>query len=84
MMKIIFRVLVVVLLLILWFCLCGWLWGKLFPLEMVYWLADQLNIYGDEAIYDLAANIGLSAACVGGIVLTTMTLRLMRRKGWIK
>lgn len=82
-MTIIIRVLIAAILLALWFCICSALWSQLFPLEIIFWIAGKFNIYGDEAIYDLAADIVISVSFPVAIVLTALSFRFMRRIGWI-
>jgi len=73
-MKIFLRIIATVLLLVFWFCVCGLLWSRLFPLEWVYWLAHCFGIFGDEDIYDFAALLCVMFAAVCSIIITIMTL----------
>lgn len=82
-MAIIIRVLIAAILLAFWFCICGALWSQLLPLEMIFWIAGKFNIYGDEAIYNLAADAAISVSCILAIALTGVCFRFMRVKGWI-
>ena len=80
MMTIILRILCIALLMIFWFFISGMLWGRVFPLEKVYWLAGKIGIVGDESIYDLAAFLVLSVSGLSSVVLTYLSWKLFGRK----
>lgn len=70
----------VVLISVVWFFICATLWAQLFPLEKVYLLAGTLSIYGEETIYDLAAAPGIIVSGAGSLVLTWLSIVLLRRR----
>ena len=80
MMAIFCRVLLIVLLLAFWFFICSLLWSQLIPLETIYWISHKLAIYGDEGVYDLAASIGIAISCIGSVVLTMLSMKLICQK----
>lgn len=71
-MKIFMRIIVTVLLLIFWFCVCGLLWGQIVPIEKIYWLAHCFGVFGDEDIYEFAALLSVFAASFFSVFITTL------------
>lgn len=67
----------ITLLLFFWFIACGLLWGRSLPLEVVYWSAHYLGIYGDEDVYDFAALLGLIVASMGALSMTYFSLKIL-------
>jgi hypothetical protein len=80
MMTIFLRVLGITILLIFWFFVSGVICGQVFTIEKIYWLAGKFGIHGDEAVYDLAATIGLSFAALSSVVLTFFSWKYISRK----